>query len=107
SGWLLLVGIVIVLSACGGDAEPGTSSSGSGSVSSSSSGGVFVPPDEEPAADPVLVMALNAGGPATTLDGIPYQADAHFTGGQTYSRSDLAIAGASDATVYLTERYGE
>lgn len=107
SGWLLLVGIVIVLSACGGDAEPGTSSSGSGSVSSSSSGGVFVPPDEEPAADPVLVMALNAGGPATTLDGIPYQADAHFTGGQTYSRSDLAIAGASGATVYLTERYGE
>lgn len=110
-GWLLLVGVTIGLSACGGeDTEPGTSSSGtvssSSSSSSSSGGNVFVPPEEE-AAEPVLVMALNAGGAATRLDGIQYQADAYFTGGQTYSRSAVAITGASDATVYLTERYGD
>lgn len=104
-GWLLLGAITLILSACGGEDDGGSSSS-SGSISSSSSGGVFVPP-EQPAGEPVLVMALNAGGGAARLDGIQYQADAHFTGGQTYSRSSVAIAGASEPTVYLTERYGE
>lgn len=105
-GWLLLVGMVGVLTACGGDdIESGASSSGSSS-SGSSSGTVFVPPDEQPATDPVLVMALNAGGPAARLGGIQYQADAYFTGGQTYS-SSAVITGADEDAVYLTERYGE
>lgn len=104
--WLLLVSVTAILSACGGeDADSGSSSSGTVSSSSSSSGGVFVPPAEP--SEAVLVMALNAGGSAARLDGIQYQADAYFTGGQTYSRSSVAISGASEPTVYLTERYGE
>lgn len=99
---LLLIGIAGLLGACGGtDVDtPPTGSSSSGGLS-------FVPPPEEPATGSVLVMAINAGGPAAMLDGIQYQADAYFTGGQTHDSNVTNISGTSNNSVYVTERYGE
>ncbi|HEY7771603.1 MAG TPA: DUF1592 domain-containing protein [Marinagarivorans sp.] len=78
-----------------------TSSSANSSVSSSAA---FVPPPEQTPGPPALTVAINAGGPAASLDGIAYQADAYFSGGSTYV-TDADIAGTDEDDVYLTERY--
>lgn len=48
---------------------------------------------------------MNAGGAATTLNGIQYQADQFSTGGMTVATTD-PIDGVSEDTLYQTERYG-
>jgi len=52
-----------------------------------------------------LVVAVNAGGGSTTYNGVPYQADTYFSGGDTSSTTD-AIAGTVDSTVFQSERFG-
>lgn len=121
AGPLVLASTASVLSAC--VAEPGATSSSSPVNNTSSSTAVtpnssvsvvssssaasslsFTPPPEQTPGDPELVMAINAGGGATTLNGIQYQADAYFTGGEIYE-VDVDIAGTNEDTVYVTERY--
>lgn len=51
------------------------------------------------------MYAVNAGGGATTLNGVQYQADRFSTGGMTNSTTD-PISGANPYTLYQTERYG-
>jgi hypothetical protein len=51
------------------------------------------------------VYAVNAGGPATSLNNVQYQADRFSNGGMTNSTTD-PITGASPGTLYQTERYG-
>lgn len=53
-----------------------------------------------------LIVAINAGGQSTSLDGIAYQADRYASGGSTSTTSD-AINGTNDDTVFQSERYGE
>lgn len=48
---------------------------------------------------------MNAGGPATTLAGVQYNADRFSSSGSTNSTSD-PIAGVSEDTLYQTERFG-
>ncbi len=51
-------------------------------------------------------MAVNAGGAATTLAGVPFKADQYFRGGDVNSTAD-PIAGTADDGLYQTERYGK
>lgn len=129
AGPLVLVSTASVLGACVADPGPTSSSapvnttsssiavtptssapaqSSAPAVSSSSAASTpgFIPPPEEMPGDPELVMAINAGGGATTLNGIQYQADAYFTGGETYE-VDVDISGTNEDTVYVTERYDD
>lgn len=53
-----------------------------------------------------LVLAVNAGGGATTLAGVQYIADRFSTGGNTYSVQN-DISGTNEDTVYQSERYGD
>lgn len=50
-------------------------------------------------------MAINAGGTATTYDGVNYGTDKYFTGGTSNSTAD-AISGTTAQALYQTERYG-
>ena len=129
AGPFVLAGTASVLSAC--VAEPGPTSSSAQANNTSSSVAVtptssaptqssapaassssaaspisFTPPPEQTPGDPQLVMAINAGGGATTLNGIQYQADTYFTGGETYT-VDVDISGTNEDTVYVTERYDD
>jgi Malectin domain/Bacterial TSP3 repeat len=53
-----------------------------------------------------LVFAVNAGGSQYNgVDGTPYQADAKFAGGSTYSVT-AAIVGTTDPRLYQSERFG-
>ena len=55
-----------------------------------------------------LVMApirINAGGGAVTLNGVAWQADTFFSGGKSYSNSQVQqIAGTNDDLLYQSER---
>lgn len=51
------------------------------------------------------MYAVNAGGPATTLNNVQYQADRFATGGTSNSTTD-PINGVTEDTLYQTERYG-
>ena len=56
-----------------------------------------------------VVLAINAGGPALTQDGIDFAADAFFAAGaRTYTDNEAANGEQSvfDGTVYKTERFG-
>lgn len=129
AGPLALASTVSVLGACVAEPGPTTSSAQANNTSSSaavtptssapaqSSAPVvssssaastpgFTPPPEEIPGEPELVMAINAGGDATTLNGIQYRADAYFTGGETYT-VDVDISGTNEDTVYVTERYDD
>jgi len=53
-----------------------------------------------------LIVAINAGGQSTSLDGVIYQADRYASEGSTNTTSD-AIGGTSDDAVFQSERYGE
>lgn len=83
----------IISSHANSSSSSSSSGSSSSSSSSSSSGG-----NE-------LVIAINAGGGATSLDGVNFVADVHSLGGSTGSTTD-SIAGATSSTLYQTERYG-
>ena len=70
-------------------------------VISSSSSTAFVPMPSEP----VVVYAVNAGGPAFTgADGVEYAADENFSAGRQYTNAK-AIAGTEDDVLYQSERY--
>lgn len=112
--------IVIALAGCVADPEPNPNQNSSTSSSVPSSSGPASsstpPPSSSVAsssssnnANPIgnmpLVVAINAGGSSTTMDGVPYQADRYSRGGQT-SDTDDAISGVTDDAVYQTERYG-
>lgn len=106
---LLVLPLVIGLSACGGGSsyESNTVSSSVSSISSSSS--VESSSSESSSSSsqgiPHVLVSINAGGDAVTLDGIDYQADTYAIGGTANSTED-AITGATDGTLYQTERYG-
>ena len=53
-----------------------------------------------------LVIAINAGGTATTLGDIEYGRDRFYTGGAINTTSDL-ISGVDDDTLFQSERYGD
>lgn len=72
-----------------------TSVSSSSPSSSSSSSAVSV-------GDLPLVVAINSGGSATTLDGVEFKADKYARGGSPNSTADDVSGGA----LYQTERYG-
>lgn len=51
-------------------------------------------------------MAINAGSTtAATYEGVQYQADKYYRGGEAHSTTD-PITGASDGTLFQTERFG-
>ncbi len=52
-----------------------------------------------------MVYAVNAGGAATTIDGVDYKADRFSTGGTVNSTAD-GIEGTTADTLYQSERYG-
>lgn len=52
-----------------------------------------------------LVVAVNSGGNAITVAGVPFKADQYYRGGAVNSTSD-AIAGTENDGLYQTERYG-
>jgi arabinoxylan arabinofuranohydrolase len=52
-----------------------------------------------------LVVAVNSGGSAITVAGVPFKADQYYRGGSVNSTSD-PIAGTDDDGLYQTERYG-
>ncbi|WP_152206339.1 malectin domain-containing carbohydrate-binding protein [Marinobacter changyiensis] len=55
---------------------------------------------------PGLVMCLNSGGGAyTSAEGVDFQADAYFSGGNIGNQNH-AIAGTEDDPIYRSERYG-
>jgi hypothetical protein len=56
-----------------------------------------------------VVIAINAGGSAYTAeDGINYEDDNYFSGGQVWAPSSPpAIAGTNDDVLYQSSRYGE
>ncbi|MDZ7922538.1 MAG: DUF1592 domain-containing protein [Marinagarivorans sp.] len=83
------------------------SSSSTPMSSSSAPSTVFIPPVEVQSTTPVLIMAINAGSTTgATLNGVQYQADAYFTGGQT-NTGTIDVVGTSEDAVYLSERYGD
>jgi len=51
------------------------------------------------------VVAINAGGDSTTLDGVDFIADQYSDGGTSNSTGD-AISGVAEYALYQTERYG-
>jgi|GEM_PF-492148 len=52
-----------------------------------------------------VVVRLNAGGAATTLDGQSWAADQYFNGGKSYTNRQITEIGATTADgLYLTER---
>ena len=53
-----------------------------------------------------LVVAINAGGPATTLDEVSFDADKYSRGGSTYTTTD-PITGTNDDALFQSERWGE
>lgn len=52
-----------------------------------------------------LVVAVNSGGGAITVAGVPFEADQYSRGGFVNSTPD-PIAGTEDDALYQTERYG-
>jgi Malectin domain/Fibronectin type III domain len=53
------------------------------------------------------VFAVNAGGPEYIgSNGTLYEADSHFSGGRTTSRT-VSIAGTTDDVLYQSSRYGD
>ncbi|MDQ3398739.1 MAG: malectin, partial [Deinococcota bacterium] len=51
------------------------------------------------------VARINAGGPAVTTSGVRWSADQHFSGGRTYSNSNVkSIANTRDTALYLRGR---
>lgn len=66
------------------------------------------PPDEPTPEEPGPagpVTRINAGGPAVTVAGNTWSADAYFTGGKTYAASSSLLIADTDADVlYRTER---
>lgn len=71
-------------------------SSSSSSPSSSSESSVAIGEDAP------LILAINSGGAATTLDGIEFAADKYASGGTSNSTGDNVTGGE----LYQTERYG-
>ncbi|MDZ4701212.1 MAG: malectin domain-containing carbohydrate-binding protein [Rhodothermales bacterium] len=63
--------------------------------------------DYDPAAVPVTLYRINAGGPAVNLNGVSWSADLYSTGGATFSNNGLAIAGTNDDVLYTSERYDQ
>ena len=56
---------------------------------------------------PQVVAAINAGGPAHTVEsGLIYEADARYSGGRTYA-TGAPIDGTSEDVLYQTERFGD
>lgn len=53
-----------------------------------------------------LVVAINAGGQAMTVDGVAFEADKFARGGSTYTTTD-PIAGTDDDALFQSERWGE
>jgi hypothetical protein len=54
-----------------------------------------------------VIFATNSGGPAYTgVNGISYQADIGYSGGNTARRGD-SIANTDDDTIYQSQRYGD
>ncbi len=100
-GSAILTGAVALVG-CGGN-EP-TSSSSSSSTSSMMSSGASSSAEAIPS-DAALVYAVNAGGSAVTMGGVEYNADRFGSGGTRGSTTD-PIAGAAQASVYQSERYG-
>ncbi|TGO06704.1 Fibronectin type III domain protein [Serinibacter arcticus] len=50
-------------------------------------------------------IRINAGGPALTLGGVTWQADAFFSGGKTYANNAITdILGTTNDALYRTER---
>lgn len=58
------------------------------------------PPDGE------VKYRINAGGPMVTVNGIAWEADRFYSGGQNASVKDLAIYGTTQDVLYRSERYG-
>jgi len=52
-----------------------------------------------------LVVAVNSGGSALTVAGVPYKADQYYRGGTVNTTAD-PIAGTEDDGLYQSERYG-
>lgn len=98
-------GVVLTAAAflvgCGSDTkpiDPPSSSNSSTGTPSSSSSSVGIPPEE----DLPLVIAINSGGAATTLDGVEFNADKYARGGSPNSAEGVVSGGE----LYQTERYG-
>lgn len=51
------------------------------------------------------MVAVNSGGNALTVAGVPYKADQYFRGGEVNATAD-PIAGTDDDGLYQSERYG-
>ena len=117
----LLSGVASTLGACvavetgssSSDAELSSSTASTSSapliVSSSSSAQPVVSssssmPSQPQPIEPELVFAVNAGGAATTYDGVDFEADNYFTGGNTYT-ADNDIANTNEDALFLSERY--
>lgn len=115
----LLCSIVVLVSACGSSGGTGNSSSSSssssgssGSSSSSSSSNTSSSSTSSSSSssssgggESELVIAINAGGTAASLDGIEYSRDRYYSGGSAGSTSD-PIGGVEDDEIYQSERYG-
>jgi hypothetical protein len=66
----------------------------------------FVENSPEPPAVGTVVRAINSGGNAyLSTDGIAYEADTAYTGGNTITRANT-ISGTSDDQLYQSDRYG-
>ncbi len=108
-----IVLLIVATGGCdsgGGDPERSTGSSNldssssvlsasSSSASSSSSGDSGIPEGYQ------LVYAVNAGGPATTIGAVKYGEDRFATGGKI-AHTHEPVAGASEDTLYKSERFG-
>lgn len=127
--WGIPLFLSVALGACGGNNTGGSSSSAAPASSSapitssssapnvvSSSSQTVVSSSISSAAssssvssatspDLSLVFAANAGGSATTLNGVAYQADRFSTGGSPNTTAD-PIGGTTDDTLFQSERYG-
>ena len=60
---------------------------------------------DETAAAPVTYRVNAGGGEFTTGDGRVFAADSNFTGGKTFTNSDISINGTQDDGLYQSERY--
>lgn len=61
--------------------------------------------DYDPDGVATTIVRINAGGPTVSVNGITWDADAHFTGGGVFSNQAADIAATDSDVIYQTERF--
>ncbi len=86
----------------------------SNAILGTSSATITIEDDDTDTTPGAVVVAINAGGPTLTQDGIEFSADAFFINGTAFedgATADLesgnGVQSAFDGTVYETERFGD